>query len=111
MLYPTTVFVGDRVTVSSAEPALSGHVFLGWSLSPDSDTADLRAGDTVTVTEHTTLYAVWEEIVLPPEPPSDEETAPLPESNTEGESGEADENQELKKRIEKLEKLIENKLK
>ena len=78
-----TVFVGERIIVSSIEPTRSGHVFLGWSLSPDNDTTILRAGDTVTVTENTTLYALWEEIVLPPEPPIDEETDPLPDSESE----------------------------
>lgn len=67
-----TVTEGENCTVSEQIPTLEGSIFLGWSLSPSGSTVDLQAGDTLLLTEDTTLYAVWEEILLPDE--SQEET-------------------------------------
>lgn len=79
---PTTAFVGDSVPVSESIPSREGYMFLGWSRFPLSETVDFLAGDTLTVTEHITLYAVWEEIPSPP----DETLTETAESDTESES-------------------------
>ena len=45
------------IEISGQVPERTGYTFLGWSLSPDSK---LLLGDTVTITEPTVLYAVWD---------------------------------------------------
>lgn len=47
----------NGVTAKPADPARSGYTFAGWSSSPDSATADYTFGGTLT--ENTTVYAVW----------------------------------------------------
>lgn len=41
-------------------PLRSGCTFLGWSLSPDASSVRFNSGNTIRLTEDTTLYAVWE---------------------------------------------------
>ena len=36
-----------------------GYAFKGWSTDPDSTTADIVPGSTLTISDDTTLYAVW----------------------------------------------------
>ena len=38
----------------------TGHTFLGWSLTENSDTAEYVAGDQIDLTGDVTLYAVWQ---------------------------------------------------
>ena len=45
--------------ISSAIPNRSGYTFLGWSKSSSATTPEYRAGNTITLTGNTTLYAVW----------------------------------------------------
>lgn len=47
-------------SVSLKEPSLSGDRFLGWSTVPYNCKVDYRAGDTISLTHDTVLYAVWE---------------------------------------------------
>lgn len=47
-------------TISSAVPVWTGRNFLGWSTSSTATSADYVAGGSITVSEKTTLYAVWE---------------------------------------------------
>lgn len=49
-----------RFTVSSVVPTRDGYKFLGWSKDRNSTVEEYIAGDTMTVTADTTLYAVWE---------------------------------------------------
>lgn len=49
-------------TISSIEPTRSGYEFLGWSKSSSAISASYDAGDKITLTSNTTLYAVWDEI-------------------------------------------------
>ena len=46
-------------TISSTIPTRSGYTFLGWSKSSSATTPEYRAGNTITLTGNTTLYAVW----------------------------------------------------
>ena len=46
-------------TISSAKPTKSGYTFLGWSKSSSATSASYSAGDTITISSNTTLYAVW----------------------------------------------------
>ena len=50
---------GSAATISSTEPTRSGYDFIGWSTSADSTIAEFVGGDTLEITENTTLYAVW----------------------------------------------------
>lgn len=52
-------------TVSTEAPVRPGYLFLGWSLSPEAETAEFHRGDLCTVTDELTLYAVWEEAADP----------------------------------------------
>ena len=47
-------------TVSSTKPTRSGYTFLGWAKSSSATSASYTAGDKITLTANTTLYAVWE---------------------------------------------------
>ena len=43
-------------------PTRSGYTFLGWSLDKKDDVADYQPGDSYTVTEAITLYAIWKSV-------------------------------------------------
>lgn len=55
-------------TVHAETPVKDGYEFCGW-INPDSP-ADItyNPGDSITISEDTTLLAVWKEIPLPPAP-------------------------------------------
>ena len=50
---------GDSVKVTNVTPVKKGHVFLGWSTSPNAVKGSYHAGDKVTLKQNVTLYAVW----------------------------------------------------
>ena len=50
-------------TVSSAVPTWENHTFKGWALDSSSTVADYAAGETITISADTTLYAIWEEVI------------------------------------------------
>ena len=57
---PSSQSGSTTYTISSIRPTRSGYTFLGWSKSSSSyATANYSAGDTITLTSNTTLYAVW----------------------------------------------------
>ena len=49
-----------KVNLSQTIPTLRGDTFLGWSTVPYNCKVDYAAGEAVTLTGDTTLYAVWE---------------------------------------------------
>ena len=57
-----TKWHGKSLTLSNTTPKLTGHTFLGWETSNDSDTVgpDYYAGDTYTVNANDELYAVFQ---------------------------------------------------
>ena len=55
-----TVTVNTAYTVPESAPTLEGDTFLGWTLTPYNAIPDYKAGDTLTLTGDTTLFAVWE---------------------------------------------------
>ena len=61
--------VGQKAefTVTNAVPARIGYEFLGWASDKDSSEAEYTANETVSVSENTTLYAVWKKITVPQE--------------------------------------------
>lgn len=54
------VTVNTTYTLPETAPTLEGDTFLGWSLTPYNTIPDYNAGDSLTLTGDTTLYAVWE---------------------------------------------------
>ena len=54
------VIIGEPHSITDATPALEGDTFLGWSLIPYNAVPDFKAGDAITLSGDTTLYAVWE---------------------------------------------------
>lgn len=48
-----------KFTISSRKPTRSGYTFLGWSTLKSATSATYSAGDTLTLSENATLYAVW----------------------------------------------------
>ena len=52
--------VGGTFTICSTEPTKDGYNFKGWSTANDA-TVEYAPEETITVTENTTLYAVWEQ--------------------------------------------------
>lgn len=59
----TGITSGTGVTIPSVTPVLEGYTFLGWSKT-DGGSATLFAGSTVYVTADTTLWAVFEKILI-----------------------------------------------
>ena len=49
-------------SLSTIQPTRSGYNFLGWSKNSAATTASYKAGDQITFSANTTLYAVWEKI-------------------------------------------------
>lgn len=58
---PSSQSGSSTYTVSYTTPTRSGYTFLGWSTSSSSSYATYDAGDTITLTSNTTLYAIWEQ--------------------------------------------------
>ena len=48
-------------TIPSSEPYRQGYTFLGWAKFSTSFSPSYQAGDSITISSDTTLYAVWEE--------------------------------------------------
>ena len=59
---PSSQSGAESYVISSTQPTKSGYTFLGWSTSSSATSASYSAGDTITISSNTTLYAVWEEI-------------------------------------------------
>ncbi len=57
---PATQTGATSYTISSTIPTRFGYTFLGWSKSSSATSATYTAGNSITLTEATTLYAVWE---------------------------------------------------
>ena len=53
---------GAATTLITVRPSRDGYTFVGWSKNSSSGTAEYSAGQTVTLNNETTLYAVWEMI-------------------------------------------------
>lgn len=53
-----------KFTLSSTKPTRTGYTFLGWSTSSTATTSSYSAGGTITLSDSTTLYAVWRENYL-----------------------------------------------
>lgn len=56
---PVSATAGSTMVISSTEPTRDNYDFLGWSTSASSTIAEYVGGDTLEITENTTLYAVW----------------------------------------------------
>ena len=54
---------GEAATfrVSSTEPTRTNYDFKGWSTDRNAKAADYHGGESITISQDTTLYAVWEE--------------------------------------------------
>ncbi|MBQ9881195.1 MAG: InlB B-repeat-containing protein [Synergistes sp.] len=51
-----------KFTVSSVKPTRSGKLFLGWAASSSATSAQYSAGQQITLSKDTTLYAVWADL-------------------------------------------------
>ncbi len=60
---PSSVSNITSTTISSIVPIRDGYDFLGWSTDEYATYASYVAGDSVSLTSNTTLYAVWRRIV------------------------------------------------
>ena len=66
-------------TVSAIEPTRENYTFKGWSTNKNATTAEFIGGNSITISQNTTLYAVWEENntpnpSAPPAKPDDYDT-------------------------------------
>lgn len=50
-----------NLDLSTTQPTRDGYVFTGWGTLPTSTTAEFQPGDTYTLNQDITLYAIWEE--------------------------------------------------
>ncbi len=48
-------------TVSTQKPTRENYTFKGWSTNKNATTAEFIGGNSITISQNTTLYAVWEE--------------------------------------------------
>ena len=71
-------------TVSTQEPTRENYTFKGWSTDKNATTADAAyaGGKSITISQNTTLYAVWEENNTPIEPPTPDKPNPPTPPNT-----------------------------
>ena len=46
-------------TVNSKEPTRTNYDFKGWSTAKNAAAAEYKGGDSITISQNTTLYAVW----------------------------------------------------
>ena len=51
---------GSKGEITASAPTLEGDNFLGWATQPYYVKPDYRAGDRISLSGNTTLYAVWE---------------------------------------------------
>lgn len=56
---PSSVSDIMSTTISSTVPTRNGYDFLGWSTSSSATSASYVAGNSISLTSNTTLYAVW----------------------------------------------------
>lgn len=49
------------IALSTTEPTRTGYTFEGWATLPNGTVAQFKPGDTFTLNQDITLYAVWEE--------------------------------------------------
>lgn len=74
---PRRVFsASDEAVISENVFKRTGYEFIGWSLSADGRGPLYQSGDTLTLTEDTTLYAQWE-MINEPVPEKDGGHTPL----------------------------------
>lgn len=50
----------EKVYWIGTAPTRSGYTFTGWALTPDASAPQYNTGNRITLTEDTTLYAVWQ---------------------------------------------------
>ena len=55
-----TKYYGTNINLSTDIPTKEGYSFVGWSYSPDDDTAEYYPGETYTSNSNLSLYAVWQ---------------------------------------------------
>ena len=80
-------------TVSATEPTRENYTFKGWSTVENAATAEYIGGNSITISQNTTLYAVWEENnPTPPTPPTTDKPEPPKPENTPGIPGLTGEN-------------------
>lgn len=59
-MYAYNAVSSRTFTISSFyNPTRNGYEFIGWNLSATATTATYQAGDSITISSDTTLYAVW----------------------------------------------------
>ena len=61
---------------NTTAPTRDNYTFLGWAESSSATAATAYPGQGITLTDNKTLYAVWQENVIPPEPGPDPEPTP-----------------------------------
>ena len=50
-----------EIRLDTMEPTRTGYIFKGWTTLPSSTTVQFKPGDTFTLNQDITLYAVWED--------------------------------------------------
>ncbi len=55
----TKTVYGAETRIPSEIPTMEGYTFAGWSTAENAEEAEYEAGDAITCTEDTYLYAVW----------------------------------------------------
>jgi len=58
---------GQALTLSSTVPTRDGCTFLGWAVSPTATKPAYQPGAAYTKDEATVMYAIWEQIITPPD--------------------------------------------
>ncbi|MBQ6560209.1 MAG: InlB B-repeat-containing protein [Erysipelotrichaceae bacterium] len=58
----------DTVTLPTTQPRKPNATFLGWAKTANSKSPQYQPGQTITLTDNTTLYAVYQDDIYPPIP-------------------------------------------
>ena len=61
---PGMVRAGTQVYIDQSIPVYEGHEFLGWATEQTADVAEYQLGDRISMTQDTTLYAVWKAVFV-----------------------------------------------
>lgn len=83
---PNSVSNITSATISSTVPTRDGYDFLGWSTSSSATSASYVAGNTMSLSSNTTLYAVWQKFYTVTYDANGGSDAPSPDTKIDGQT-------------------------
>ena len=78
------------VEIPAAAPTRDNYTFLGWADTADAESVNYNPGDSLTLSADKTIYAIWQEkpvVPEPDEPGSEDEDIEVPDTSATPETG------------------------